>query len=231
MKNKYDKRAKERELVEGQIVLTKIQRLGNKLDDAWDRPYEVIRKISNTNYEIVVPHHRAKPKLFHINNLKTWIQEEARVYRIVVAADDMPDLEDGLKLHGSIATHTQLEQFAKIKQNFADVLNEVPGKIESEEISINTGDSPPIHSIPYRLCPTWWAEVKEEIELLLKGDIIEPGKGPWSSPIVPVRKPDGNIRLCIDFRKLNSVTISDPFCMPLIEDLLDQVGTARSFPR
>ena len=94
----------------------------------------------------------------------------------------MPDLEDWLKLHGSVATPTQLEQFAKIKQNFADVLNEVPGKIESEEISINTGDSPPIHSIPYWLCPTWWAKVKEEIELLLKGDIIEPGKGPWSSP-------------------------------------------------
>ena len=60
-----------------------------------------------------------------------------------------------------------------------------------------------------------------------KGDIIETGKGPWSSPIVPVRKLDGNIRLCIDFRKLNSVTISDPFCMPLIEDLLDQVGTSK----
>ena len=46
----------------------------------------------------------------------------------------MPDLEDGLKLHGSVATATQLEQLAIIKQNFAEVLNEVPGKIESEEI-------------------------------------------------------------------------------------------------
>ena len=84
----------------------------------------------------------------------------------------MPDLEDGLKLHGSVATATQLEQLAIIKQNFAEVLNEVPGKIESEEISINTGDSPPIHSVPYRLCPAWRSKVKEEIELLLKGDII-----------------------------------------------------------
>ena len=75
MKNICDKRAKERELVEGQIILTKIQHSGNKLDDAWDRPYKVIRKIRN-NYEIVVPHHCVKPKIFHINNLKT-IQEEA----------------------------------------------------------------------------------------------------------------------------------------------------------
>ena len=203
------------------MVLTKIPRLGSKSDDAWDGPY---RKIINTNYEIAVPHHRAKTKIVQINNLKTWKQEEARVYRIVVAADDMPDLEDGLKLHGSVATATQLEQLAIIKQNFAEGLNEVPGKIESE---VNTGDSPTIHSVPYRLCPAWRSKVKEEIELLLKGDIIETGKGPWSSPIVPVRKSDGNIRLCIHFRKLNSVTISDPFCMPLIEDLLDQVGTSK----
>ena len=110
MKSMYDKRAKERELVEGQMVLTKIPLLGSKLDDAWDGPYEVIRKISNTNYEIAVPHHRAKTKIVHINNLKTWKQEEARVYRIVVAADDMTDLEDGLKLHGSVATANQLER-------------------------------------------------------------------------------------------------------------------------
>ena len=116
------------------------------------------------------------------NNLKISIQEEARVYRIVVAADDMPDLEDGLKLYGSAATSSKLELLAIIQQNFADVLTEVPGKIESEEMSINTGDSLPTHSIPYRLCPAWRAKVKEEIELLLKEDIIEPGKGPWSSP-------------------------------------------------
>ena len=47
---------------------------------------------------------------------------------------------------------------------------------------------------------------------------------PWSSPIVPVKKPDGTIRLCIDFRKLNAVTTLDPYCMQLIEDLLDQVS-------
>ena len=63
-----------------------------------------------------------KTKIVHINNLKTWIQEEAGVYRIVVAADDMPDLEDG---HGSAAT----SQLAIIKQNFADVLTKVPGKL------------------------------------------------------------------------------------------------------
>ena len=53
--------------------------------------------------------------------------------------------------------------------------------------------------------------------------IIEPCSGPWSSPIV---QKDGSFRLCVDFRRLNSVTIPDPFCMPLIEDIINQIREA-----
>ena len=76
-----------------------------------------------------------KAKIIDINNLKNWKQEEARVYRIVVAADDMLDLEDGLKVHGSVAIPTQLDQLATIKQNFADIFNEVMEKIETKKIN------------------------------------------------------------------------------------------------
>ena len=55
---------------------------------------------------------------------------------------------------------------------------------------------------------------------------IEPSASPWTSPMVPVKKRDGSIRLCIDFRKVNSVTVPDPYNMPLIEEMLDQVGEA-----
>ena len=53
--------------------------------------------------------------------------------------------------------------------------------------------------------------------------IIEPSNSSWSCPIVLVRKPDGSFHLCIDFRKLNAVTAPDPYCMPSVEDLLNQV--------
>ena len=49
----------------------------------------------------------------------------------------------------------------------------------------------------------------------------------WSSPIVPIKKPDDSIRLCIDYRKVNSVTTPDPFYMPLIDDILDNVGECK----
>ena len=87
-----------------------------------------------------------------------------------------------------------------------------------------TGDSPPRRSMHYKICPAWREAIKDDISTILKKGIIEPSISPWSSPIVPVCKPEGSDRLCLDFRKLNVVTAPDPYCMPLVEDLLDHVG-------
>lgn len=57
----------------------------------------------------------------------------------------------------------------------------------------------------------------DELEML---DIIEPSHSPWSSPVVPIRKKDGSIRLCVDYRKLNAVTKPDRFPMPSLNDLV-----------
>ena len=85
---------------------------------------------------------------------------------------------------------------------------------------IDTGEHQSIHTPPYRLSPAWHQQVKT----LLQGGTIEHCTGPWSSPMVPIKKPDGSLRLCMDFRRINVVTIPDPFCMPLINDILDNVG-------
>ena len=74
-------------------------------------------------------------------------------------------------------------------------------------------------------------QLREEIEgfvgkgiILVGKDIIVPSKSSWTSPMVPVRKKGTDrIRLSIDYRRLNEVTINDPFQMPCIEDLLKQV--------
>ena len=68
--------------------------------------------------------------------------------------------------------------------------------------------------------------MKAAIELLLQAGIVSELTSAWSSPIVPVRKFDGTLRLCVDFRKVNAVTQADPFYMPLIEEIVDQLGEA-----
>ena len=69
--------------------------------------------------------------------------------------------------------------------------------------------------------------LKEELTNLLDQGIIEESTSPWASPIVIVPKSDGTLRLCTDFRKVNNVTVPDPFPLPRIEDLLDKIGKAK----
>src|SRR6201990_1502600 len=63
-------------------------------------------------------------------------------------------------------------------------------------------------------------EIEKECTNLLEGGIIQPSKSPYSAPVVPVRKPDGTLRLCIDYRKLNSVTKGDSFPLPNLIDMI-----------
>lgn len=62
---------------------------------------------------------------------------------------------------------------------------------------------------------------------MLDKGIITPSTSPWASPIVLVPKKDGSLRLCVDYRRVNQVTTPDPFPMPHMEDMLDDVGSAQ----
>ena len=81
------------------------------------------------------------------------------------------------------------------------------------QLAIRTGDSPPIALGPHRVPDRLKASVKDEIEKLLGLGVIVVSTSPWVSPIVPVPKEDGGLRLCIDYRRLNGVTQPDPYYM------------------
>lgn len=92
------------------------------------------------------------------------------------------------------------------------------------EHRINTGSHAPISQPPYRMTPSRAKTLGNEIQALLNQGIIEECESAWSAPVVMVPKKDGGVRLCIDYRRLNEVTIPDSYPMPRIDDLLQATG-------
>ena len=94
---------------------------------------------------------------------------------------------------------------------------------------INTGDATPIRQPPRRLPFHQRRDVQELVSDMLERGVVELSNGPWSSPIVLVKKKDGTTRFCMDFRKVNDLTKKDAHPLPRIDDTLDALGGAQWF--
>ncbi|XP_061348892.1 uncharacterized protein LOC133294257 [Gastrolobium bilobum] len=79
---------------------------------------------------------------------------------------------------------------------------------------------------PYRMSPVEPVELKKQLEELLSKQFTRPSVSPWGAPVLLVKKKDGSMRLCVDYRKLNKATIKNKYPLPRIDDLLDQLRGA-----
>ena len=103
------------------------------------------------------------------------------------------------------------------------------GQTSIAEHEINTAYQAPI-KIPPRRIPMFKRElVDQELDKMFEQEIIEPSDSPWSAPICLVTKKDGTCRFCIDFRKLNAVTIKDAYPLPRIDETLDSLSGSMWF--
>lgn len=87
----------------------------------------------------------------------------------------------------------------------------------------------PIKQRLYRVTPEQRQEIQQQVTKLLKADVIEESYSPWEAPIVLVRKWDGKWRICLDYRKLNAVTIKDSHLLPRVDDALDALSGSAWF--
>ncbi len=228
MKIVYDKGSKEKEFEPGTLVLVRKPGLSSKLGSRWDGPYPVAEKLSPVTYAIHNPAKKNKVVL-HANLLKAYHSPSAQIHRIAVVEDDEIDSLAGVKLvRGNFApTETQLSLLKSVLDAFPDVLTDKPGVTDLVTMCIETGNSAPVRSKPYFIVPKWFEPMRKEVDSLLQAGIIQRSESPWSFPIVTVAKPNGSVRLCVDYRALNALTQPDPYQMPLIEHILDTLASAQ----
>ena len=103
------------------------------------------------------------------------------------------------------------------------------GRTQLVKHRIDTGDHPPFKE-PLRHHPMAFLPVIDQhVNEMLAHDIIEPAASPWASNVVLIRKKDGAMRFCVDYRRLNTLTRKDSYPLPRIEDCLSSLGGACYF--
>nr|GFC06104.1 putative reverse transcriptase domain-containing protein [Tanacetum cinerariifolium] len=122
-----------------------------------------------------------------------------------------------------------------IVSEFPDVFpDELPGIPPVREVGFNIElipGSEPISKAPYRMAPIELKELKDQLQELLERGFIHPSVSPWGAPVIFVKKKDGSMRLGIDYRELNKITIRNRYPLPRIDDLFDQLQGAMHFSK
>ncbi|KAJ0431848.1 putative nucleotidyltransferase, Ribonuclease H [Helianthus annuus] len=111
---------------------------------------------------------------------------------------------------------------------------ELPGLPPDRQVEFRIDIIPgaaPIARAPYRLAPMEMKELRTQLDELLTKGFIRPSSSPWGAPVLFVKKKDGSMRLCIDYRELNKVTIKNRYPLPRIDDLFDQLQGASYFSK
>lgn len=129
----------------------------------------------------------------------------------------------------------QLSPLAKeVVQEYLDVFPDklpqrLPEKRDADlKINLIPGSVPPTKA-PYRMSTAELEELKKQLDKLLRNGFIKPSLSPYGAPVLFVRKKTGELRMCIDYRALNKITIKNSYGLPRIQELLDQIRGAKYF--
>lgn len=128
------------------------------------------------------------------------------------------------------------DEVAELLKEFADVMppelpkSLPPRRATDHKIELVPGSKPPAKA-PYRMCPLELAELRKQLTELLEAGLVQPSKAPYGAPVLFQKKQDGSLRMCVDYRALNKVTVKNKYPVPLVTDLFDRLCKASYFTK
>jgi len=182
------------------------------------------------DYLIATPEKRRTKRICHVNMLKRYIVRHSdftddtmiaihtQVVESALDSDFGPSYSPSYDATSNVRTFdlpsserrpTELES---VLNEFKSCFDDKPGKttLISHTISVHPGTHP-IKLPPYRVNSTKAEAIKTELDNMLELGVTEPSNSPWAAPVVLIPKSDNTIRFCIDYRRLNAVTVPDAF--------------------
>ena len=242
----YNKGCKVNKLKVGDKALILLPTDNNKLLMRWKRPYIITHEHNGTDFTLDV---NGKQRKFHTNMLKKYMERVKKVDEVQITMSMMvdqikmeaednseivtfPTVESDEKVNITRRLNKQeREKIQEILQDDDHVLKDVPGKTSIAECSIKLTNEDPVRTKAYPIPHAMRELLNKEIEKMLEADVIEKSSSPYSSPVVLVKKPDGSIRICVDYRKLNRITVFDAEPMPSANDIYAKLSGDKYFSR
>ena len=247
-KKHFDVKARERTFNCGDRALLLLPTSSNKLLLQWRGPYKVVGKVSRHNYKLQVGQ---KVKTYHANLMKRYVERsEDEATNFVEGHDhgteELPSVP-GNAMHVVVKSEDDdgVDEipFPSLEQTESaddvrfgegvdeDVLSDVPGRTDLISHTIELNSQSHIRSRPYQVPQAVRDTIREEIDTMLRMGVIERSTSPYASPVVIVKKKDGKNRFCIDYRRLNAVTVLDNEPIPNMDELISDISDAKYFTK
>ncbi|UYV71114.1 hypothetical protein LAZ67_8001791, partial [Cordylochernes scorpioides] len=121
------------------------------------------------------------------------------------------------------------KELKQVLERYGDLFSSRLGRTNLTKHRIDTEDAKPIKHKPYRVSAKERDIIKEQIDEMLTEGIIRPSSSPWSFLVILVKKRDGKYRFCVDYRKLNNVTVKDVYPIPRIDEVMDTLQGSTYF--
>ncbi|GFY01997.1 retrovirus-related Pol polyprotein from transposon 17.6 [Trichonephila clavipes] len=239
----YDRRTVKRQFQLGELVLVIAPSRPNKLFVQWVGPGEIVQQLSETNYVVKFPE-KDKTHVYHVNMLKPYHQQEENINLLCInplkhdEEEDIPSLElenersGWSKIISDVQLNSKLSQIQRgqlkeLLYEYSNLFSNIPGCTDLAEHDIELESERAIVAKPYRMSPRQIEILKSEVNKMLELKIIEPGESDFTSPLILVEAQGKEARPCIDYRRLNKVTLTQFFPLPNIEELLEKVSAAK----
>lgn len=237
-KTYYDKSARQRTFSVGDKVMLLRPSKKNKLDVQWEGPAKVVSKLSDTNYEVKLG--RKQSRVFHSNLMKPYVQRQAIVNMTlnmpVEEGAEIPSLVDAEKpaIKGLLdqigraqgLNEEQRNDLRRVVQNFTTVFSNRPGKTTVVEHDIELSSDKPVQSKAYRVSPRLREIMDTEVRRMCELGVVIPCESDYTSPLILVEVPGKDPRPCVDYRKLNAVTVDQTYPIPNLEERVETVSNS-----